>query len=380
MLYLRTGSNGSCKTLFTLADVRKLQLETGRPVAFNGRFKLKPEKQLEFGWTLIDFKDWEAQPDGTIFFMDECHNDLPKRANGSAVPKYVSMLAEHRARGFDFFLLTQHPGNIDPFVRKLIGSPGWHQHLKRVFGASNATRVLQWDAVNEKCEQNGSGKTAQISTRVQPKEVYDWYTSAELHTGKRKIPKQVFVFVGCLVAVVLLGWLAANRLMGMGDKHAPPGQVAGAGATSNAAPVGGTRVKISTPADYVAAYTPRIPSLMHTAPAYDELTQPKRVPVPAACVSMPSKGCKCFTQDGTPYPTDPAMCATIVQHGLFLAFQAEGEGAQRRNDERRLQEPRAADVPEQRPSVTLIGGHSAPAVTALPAEAPVPQRIASVRR
>lgn len=43
MLYLRTGSNGSCKTLFTLADVRALQVKSGRPVAWNGRFKLKPE-------------------------------------------------------------------------------------------------------------------------------------------------------------------------------------------------------------------------------------------------------------------------------------------------------------------------------------------------
>ena len=377
MLYLRTGSNGTCKTLFTLQDVRKLQLETGRPVAYNGRFKMKPEKQLEFGWALIEFKDWQAQPDGTIFFMDECHKDLPKRAPSAAVPAYVQELAEHRSRGMDFFLLTQHPSNIDVFVRKLIGAPGWHQHLKRVFGASNATRVLQWDAVNEKCEQNGSGKAAQISTRVQPKEVYEWYTSAELHTGKQKIPKQVFVLAGCVFAVVALAWFASSRLMARGDSVAASAGGAPGQATATSAP---GRVRASTPADFVASYTPRLPSLMHTAPAYDELTKPKRVPVPAACVSMPSKGCKCFTQDGTPYPTDLAMCTTIVRHGLFLAFAAEGESGDRQGNDRPVQQSRAFEVPDQRPSVTLIGGHTAPAVTALPAEAPAPQRIASVRR
>lgn len=379
MLYLRTGANGTCKTLFTLQDVRKLQLESGRPVAYNGRFKLKPEKEAEFGWKKIEFKDWEAEPDGTIFFIDECHNDLPKRPPSAAVPRPVSQLAEHRARGFDFFLLTQHPSNIDVFVRKLIGSPGWHQHLKRVFGASNATRVLQWDAVNEKCEQNGSGKAAQISTRVQPKEVYGWYTSAELHTGKRKIPKQVYVLAGCLVAVVALGWFASSKLMAIGNRDS----VASVSGGSSGQPAGVNapgRTRVTTPSEYVAAYTPRLPSLMHTAPAYDELTKPKRVPVPAACVSMPSKGCKCFTQDGTPYPTDAAMCLSIVRNGLFLAFQAEGEGADRQNEERRPQAPRAVEVADARPSVTLIGGHTAPAVSALPAEAPQPQRIASVRR
>jgi zona occludens toxin len=84
MLYLRTGANGSCKTLFTLWDVRKLQLETNRPVCINGRFKIKPEKLAEFGWRVIEFKDWEDQPDGTIFLIDECHNDMPLRSNKNA--------------------------------------------------------------------------------------------------------------------------------------------------------------------------------------------------------------------------------------------------------------------------------------------------------
>ncbi|MFZ3127190.1 MAG: zonular occludens toxin domain-containing protein, partial [Rhodoferax sp.] len=202
MLYLRTGANGSCKTLFTLQDVRNLQLETKRPVCVNGRFKIKPEKLQEFGWRVIEFKDWQDQPDGTIFLIDECHNDLPLRANSAPVPEPVRMLAEHRARGFDFYLLTQHPMNIDAFVRKLIGAPGWHQHLKRRFGASNKTTVLQWQAVRSDCEKDGSGKSAQVTVRTQPREVYDWYESAELHTGKVQIPRQVYMLVFFMVAII----------------------------------------------------------------------------------------------------------------------------------------------------------------------------------
>lgn len=384
MLFLRTGANGSCKTIFTLKDVRTLQLETGRPVAWNGRFKLKPEKEAEFGWKRIDFKDWQSEPDGTIFFIDECHNDLPIRPNSAPVPDHVRMLAEHRARGFDFFLLTQHPGNIDNFVRKLIGAPGWHQHLKRMFGASKGTRVLQWDSVHMNCEKDGSGKTAQIDTRAQPKEVYDWYDSATLHTGKRRIPKQVWYFVGGIVVAVGGGAFAVHKLLSMtGTK--PPEQAQAQAASSPAAggPVtgsasGSSERKPMSKAEYIEAYQPRIPSLMHTAPIYDKLTEPKRVPVAAACVEMKSDrlgqpfGCKCYTQDATPYPVDLSMCRQLVAHGAFLAFQAEGE---RRAPEQPAQAQRQG--PESAfagPSGLILIGEGAPAPAAAPMPSPAPQQ------
>ena len=221
MLYLRTGANGACKSLFTLKDVREKQLKELRPVCViigdaqdpNRQYvKIKPEKMQEFGWTTCTFDKWWDQPDGTIFLADECHNYLPKRANGSAVPQQVSRLAEHRARGFDFFLLTQHPSNIDSFVTKLIGAPGWHQHLKRAAGGSNVTSVIQWDAVNLQCEKNGSGKSGQVDMRPQPKDVYEWYDSAELHTGKTRIPKAViYLVVSAVLVPLMLDQLAEFR-------------------------------------------------------------------------------------------------------------------------------------------------------------------------
>lgn len=371
MLYLRTGANGSCKTLFTLKDVREMQLKELRPVCYNGRFKLKPEKQAEFGWKLIDFKDWQAEPDGTIFLMDECHLDLPKRPNGSAVPAYVSKLAEHRARGFDFFLLTQHPSNLDSFVTKLVGSPGWHQHLKRAFGASNMTSVLQWSAVNNTCEKDGSGRSAQVTMRPQPKEVYEWYDSAELHTGKRKIPKQFWmVVVGVPVALSMM-FMAGKLMWDRTHKApAPPVGAAAAGGSIAGAP-GAAREHVSTPAEYADSYKPRIAGLMHTAPAYDKLTEPKRVPVAAACVSMASKGCKCFTQDATPYPIDQAMCESLVQHGTFYAFAAEGERRSIEQPRMARQGPETA-LPAAVPPILIETGHKSPGAATTVAAAVAP--------
>ncbi|MBT2337472.1 hypothetical protein J7E49_26665 [Variovorax paradoxus] len=379
MLYLRTGANGSCKTLFTLKDVREMQLKELRPVCYNGRFKLKPEKLKEFGWKLIEFKDWQAEPDGTIFLMDECHLDLPKRPNGSAVPLYVSKLAEHRARGFDFFLLTQHPSNIDSFVTKLVGSPGWHQHLKRAFGASNMTSVLQWSAVNNTCEKDGSGRSAQVTMRGQPKEVYDWYDSAELHTGKRKIPKQFWmVAIGVPIALSMF-YLAGKLMWDRTHKNVDPVASSVAGGPVTGAPAS-QREKPLTTTEYIAAYRPRLPGLMHTSPVYDKLTEPKRVPVPAACVAMKTDrlgqpfGCKCYTQDATPYPVDLAMCQQLVAHGAFLAFQPEGERKTLDQAQTPRQSPETA-LPGPSGIVLIEGTGKAPgASTALAAaQAPAPQ-------
>lgn len=324
MIYLRTGANGSCKTLFTLADVRALQVKESRPVCVNGRFKMKPEKLAEFGWTVIEFNDWEAQDDGTIFLIDECHNDMPVRPNSAPVPKQIRMLAEHRARGFDFFLLTQHPMNIDSFVRKLVGAPGWHQHLKRQFGGTSVTRVLQWDAVNVACEKDGSGNTAQITTRVQPKEVFSWYDSASLHTAKVRIPFQVKMLAVLLFAVPSLGyfgWQAFKAAQPGAKKNAEMSAAAPGQIGTMAAPSQAQTGRVQTAAEYAASFQPRIEGLAYTAPRYDDQTKPVNVPYPAACIKSP-KRCQCYTQQATKLPVPESLCVQIVAGGFFNDWQA----------------------------------------------------------
>ncbi|MGJ7526541.1 zonular occludens toxin domain-containing protein [Variovorax sp. GB1P17] len=321
-IYLTTGANGTGKTAFTLKAVRDMQVKDNRPVYWNGRFDLTEEKQKEFGWIKIDADKWQDVPDGAIFFFDECHNDFPDRSSGSKVPEHVKMLGEHRKRGFDFFLLTQHPGNIDPFIRKIIASPGWHRHLKRNFGSSLISHV-DYLAVCDRPEKPGAGKAGTVSMKALPKDVFGWYKSAELHTAKLKIPRQVWVFLAALVLIPVCIYLTFQFLR----KSTAPKDAQAAASSSAAAGSGQATAqgRIRTAGEYIADYQPRIPSVMHTAPAYDKLTEPKRVPVPAACVQMKSIGCKCYTQDATPYPVDLAMCQQLVAHGTFLAFLPEGD-------------------------------------------------------
>lgn len=329
MFYLRTGANGSCKTLFTLFDIRKLQLETGRPVAFNSRFKPKPILTEVFGWKLLtDFKKWADEPDGTIFFIDEAYHDLPVRPNGQQPPKYIADLAEHRSRGFDFFLLCLHPSQIDSFVRKAIGAPGWHQHLKRVAGASSLTRQLQWDAVNDQCQKDGSGKTAQIQDRLQPKEVYNWYDSAFLHTGKVRVPRQVWMLLAFVVFASVFGYLGFRYMFkGVATKTEaavgavlPPGR--SASGVVGSMPINQDKAKVLTTAEYVASFAPRINGLPNSAPRYDALNVPTQAPMPAACIEGVRVGskastCKCYTQQATPLAVTPEICHQIAHEGYF---------------------------------------------------------------
>lgn len=324
MIYLRTGANGSGKTLLTLRDVREKSLAESRPVYHNGRFKLV----ADFGWQEINIKDWQSVPDGAIFIVDECHNDFPVRSGKEPVPEHIKMLAEHRRRGFDFYLITQHPLNLDAFVRRLIGAPGWHQHLKRASGAPLVS-VLEWPSVNEVCQKAGAGESGSVKMVPYPKEVYSWYESTSLDTAKLKIPFQVKVLIACLFLVPVLAFYGYKTFFDRLPGAKSPRQSAQTSAQSSA-PASSPAVPDSkrqlTPLEYAASFQPRVEGLPYTAARYDEQTKPVTAPYPAACVSMGSR-CTCYSQQGTRLDVPSSVCRQIVRDGFFMDWSPSGLAA-----------------------------------------------------
>ncbi|MCW5222827.1 hypothetical protein D5041_04185 [Verminephrobacter aporrectodeae subsp. tuberculatae] len=319
MLYLVTGANGAGKTLNTLKWVRERSVKENRPVCHNGRFEPIEGGELE-SWKSIDIKAWQDEPDGTIFLVDECHNDFPVRPPSSAPPEHVRMLAEHRKRGFDFYLVSQHPQNIDSFVRRLIGAPGWHRHLKRAFGA-DLVSVLEWNAVNPNCEKDGSGKTGTVTMQAFPKEVYGWYRSASLHTGKKRIPKAIWMLGICALLVPTLGYFAFTKVRGNATKPSETSQPSQSGQAVQAS----QQKRALTADEYVADRVARLKDFPHTAPIYDDVTKPVEAPYPAACVLM-GKTCKCYSQQATLLQVSESVCSQIVHQGFFMDWkQAKGE-------------------------------------------------------
>lgn len=331
-LYLTTGANGAGKTLFTLQDVRKLQLETGRPVYYWG---FTPKQPIEdFGWLPFEPASWQDLPDGAICIVDECQKVMPLRGTGKP-PDWVQAIAEvHRKRGFDFFLITQHPMNFDAFIRRLIASPGWHRHFKASM-MGDSSNELRWSAVIDQPQKPNTGDSGDVTSRAFPKEVYTWYESASKHTAKKGIPLKVWGGIAALIsAIVMVVWVVIN-LTGKGSESvkASPAQTSPQAAASVPSGPPGTgerngvqsaRKASLTASEYLAERTPRLKDFPHTAPAYDGATAPSVAPYPAACVHM-GKACKCYTQQATLLQVSGEVCLQIVQQGFFMDWEQRGK-------------------------------------------------------
>lgn len=338
MIYLTTGGNGAGKTLLTLKDVREQQLKENRPVYFHG-FKAK-QVLLDWGWQEFDPKKWQDLPDGSICVMDECQNEFPAKVQGE-LPDYINAVAQHRRRrGFDFWMITPHPSMIHVNIRRLIESPSWHRHLKRTAGAAMVSEI-KFTFAELKCEQPGSGARGVVGMRAYPKDVYDWYESASLHTGKVRIPKQIWVLAACAVLVPALGYVAFTKVYGNVTKQAKQ-QEEKQGTPSPTQNVPGTtpreRQKL-TADEYIAERTARLQDFAHTAPAYDDVTRPTEAPYPAACVQM-GKTCKCYTQQATLLQVSGAVCLQIVAQGFFMDWKTASKGEYSPRDRGDYQQPR----------------------------------------
>lgn len=339
MIYLTTGANGAGKTLCTLQDVREQQLKENRPVYFHG-FEMDPEVQKAFGWIHWDDPTkWMEIPEGSICLFDECQAYFGKTSAREA-PDYILDLAKYRRkRGIDMWLITPHPSMLHVDVRRLIESPSWHRHVKRAFGADMVS-VTTYSVPNLRAEEGSTDDKGAMTMRAFPKEVYKWYRSASLHTGKRKVPRSVWILLGAVCLIPVLAYFAWGTITSIGDGDKIAKQVLGqpapgaAGAQSNQA----RQVEPQSPQQYAEARTPRFEGLPQTAPVYDSLTVPVVAPYPAACVSSKAR-CTCYTQQGTRLATDRETCLQIVERGYFVDWAQPQQAASIDRQDRRPPTP-----------------------------------------
>lgn len=302
MITLITGQPGAGKTLYTLWYVQQMAEKEGRTVYYSGISDLK------LPWLELDkAEDWHKLPAGAIIVIDECQRVFRPRANGSQVPEHVSKCETHRHQGHDLFLITQGPRLLDGNVRPLVGR---HIHVMRAFGM-HAANLNEWAQVKLNCDT--SRADAIKKKWPYPKEVFDYYKSAEMHTHKRRIPARVFFVL--LLPFILVGliWTAIKYLNRM---HEPPvGSVPQAQAGYN--PQSVVHAETKHELSWIESQQPRLSGLPQTAPAYDDLTKPQQVPAPQACVVIGDR-CKCYTNQATPIEMDDALCRNIVANGIFL--------------------------------------------------------------
>jgi hypothetical protein len=351
---LITGLPGSAKTLYTLFTVEARRIADNKALYDKwveaGSDEENPPHQRNVyyyniplyrhklpSWIKLEKPDdWVDCPNGHIFVFDECQEAFEPLNNSEKRPKYYTELSKHRHRGHDMYFMTQHPTYVDTYVRK---NTEEHTHIMRTWGAQ--TCVLHvWKGVKDNCDK--TRKDSQQTRFTYPKHVYEWYRSSFLHTYKRKIPKQVFYILFAIVAIAGCVYGVVNYFNKKIDITKAENAKTATSQALGSVPV----VKASfDPADYV----PRISDLPHTAPRYDDLTQPSVAPRIVGCMVYQSR-CKCMTQQGTYHISSMQFCLATIENGLFQDFEdSGGSGSSKSSQEQpkiEQSKPSPAPAPE----------------------------------
>ncbi|GHU14821.1 hypothetical protein FACS189441_5430 [Betaproteobacteria bacterium] len=315
MIYLITGLPGNGKTLYTLWHVKDRAEKENRPVFYSGI----PELNIPEWHELEKPEEWFDLPPGAIIVVDEAQSVFRPRPGRGEPPVHVSKLETHRHDGHDLYLITQHPALIDQNVRRLTGV---HRHIVRTFGLNRAV-IHEWGEVRLDCERRRADSSK--TNWNYPRNVYSLYKSAEVHTHKRHVPKQVWYLVICLAVLGAIGFhlfTRAKKLTSdqaaqeLGLSSAAPASVEFGNLTALESRDRGEKRALSSD-EYIASFEPRIPGLPHTAPRYDELTMPTDAPYPVGCYIIAGSSCKCVTQQGTPFKSSVEFCENFLAHGFF---------------------------------------------------------------
>lgn len=306
-----SGLPGHGKTLYTLWHVERLRKESGRSVYVHGVSDLRlPWHQLE------DPEKWNELPDGSIVVIDEAWKTFPKRGPGSRTPDHVQQLATHRHRGFDLFLVTQSPAlQLDHFARGLVGR---HYHVRRVFGGARS-RLYAWEELGNPDDYHSKQKAVK-SWFSFPREVFDWYKSAEVHTVKRQLPWRIIgPTVAACVLLPLLGYFAFNSLYSSAAKAGPAEVSAGDELTAND-PANPFREKGLDGTFSPASFVPTVAGIPYTVPAFRAGLEVSEAPVISGCGVLKIGNrveCRCNDQQGNIVELEHRVCMGYFQRGAF---------------------------------------------------------------
>lgn len=313
MLTLITGAPGSGKSAALVSLISELGKD--RPLFVNGIPDLKiPHTNLTddevLSWT-------QTVPDGAIVVIDEVQRVWRPRGPGAKVPESVAGLETHRHRGLDFYVITQGSNLVDSNVRALVGR---HVHLRDL-----GILGRWWYEWPECCDSHRTGwKNAPIKKRYRlPKHIFDKYKSASLHVKPvRSVPWMLAVMVGALVGVGFLSWQAYGMIQQrMNPVMAKPAIEGIPSATAQSPQVAASGAVVTQQArpfiDDLTAWVPRLGKRPESAPAFDHLRVVANMPVVVGGACSKTKGCVCYTQQGTDAGLTHDECREVVNRPQF---------------------------------------------------------------
>lgn len=347
MITLTTGVPGSGKSLYSIDYIKRKAEKENRDVYFHGI------KDLVLPWIeLEDPTKWHELPVGAIIVIDECQTVFRPRGAGTSVPSYIAAMETHRHKGYDIFLITQHPMLVDQNIRRLVGQ---HFHVVRKFGMQRAT-VHEFGSCHEITQRNLA--QAVRHDYKYTAEAFSYYKSAEMHTHKRRIPARVYFLMAAPLLIAALVWFGWKKLDSM--KQAQPKEIASTSQPGQAS--ASTTATEDKQLAYLEQYVPRVKNLPWTAAAYDETTKPQDAPRPQACIeNHTKKTCRCIDQQGNTLHVDANFCGNFVKHGMFVAWiKPEKADRPAASEARRPDAPTGAASGPDGPGLTINGSRQTP--------------------
>jgi hypothetical protein len=343
---LFTGLPGAGKTAQLVAELLRFQKEeANRPRFAMGINGLKDG--LANALTQDELEKWWELPPGSVLFIDEAQEEhlMPKVGKEK---EWVKKIAKVRHHGMTFVLTTQHPQNMSPFVCRLVDQ---HVHTVEKF-RTGVIMKYTWGRCMDTPEKPFSQKSAVESIGTLPKEVFELYTSASLHTAKRRIPRKVYIFCGLVVCAIAACIAAPILIKRANDKNLA--SISGVPATdSQAKSVTNERKSVDDELrvkNYAKWMAPRVSGQPWTAPAFDQL-QVKAEPR-VYCIANEDGGCHCRTEQGTRYNVEANVCRAMVNEGgVYNPFQPPADRPQQQQEHEQGERQVVGGVASLMPSV-----------------------------
>ena len=359
MIYLFTGNMGTGKTSRVVSMILnnedglfKMKLEDGtevdRPLYFchiDGLDKRKFNAHELTEEEIMSAPLRDIIPQGAVLIVDEAHYTYPVRAAGRPVPPYIQELTELRHYGHTVILMTQHPSQLDVFVRNLVSK---HTHLER---KAVGMKQYTWYKCVTSLDNPAAVTGVESSSWKPPKEAFKYYKSSSQH---QKFKKNIPLAVWALVAIFgFMAWKGYNVYQiykrGSGQSEVVP-------SASEPQSIPETDQSKSPqdinsnlkPTDFV----PTLAEKPESKPIYDNVRQVKTFEYIAGCVEGGNSGCTCYSDQGTPLKEiTKAMCKDYVKNGLpFNPYKDEHQTAQQPQTA-----PQTAYAPENGQVLTMGG-------------------------
>lgn len=310
MIELITGVPGAGKTLRAVemlrqASLRNLQLiEKGQAP----RALYSDIAGLELSGVLPAPEDWRDTPEGSLVVYDEAQRTYPGDAvRGVSKDERVRAMETHRHSGHDLVFITQHPTLVHHHIRKLVGK---HTHHARAFGLESA-QTFEWPHCCDKPGDRAEQARADSSRWTFPKGSYALYSSAQVHTHKRRIPAKVFA-----AAAGIAGILATSLYL------FSQGSIIGAASAAPAAEK--TESSAAALAPIASSATAAITQFVAPEPDLLDTAVPARVAV-MGCIAALGR-CQCWNTAGQPLVLNHTECRLRIDEPLPIELKPIGGG------------------------------------------------------